>query len=138
MAAGRENDLAFAPSEKLWRRVEAGDVIKGDPAKNQPPAVKPNRLRLQISMVREKHGSRESVTSGKWNGIAETTAAEAAAITEGMVCVACVDEPTTDQPGHALIALYVKPGDAVDQTMINAARSTIAGAMRVVVMPTKA
>lgn len=138
MAAGRENDLAFDCGEKLWRRVEIGDVTKPDAAKGTAAAVKPNRLRLQISTIREKHGAISSVTVGKWNGVAETTAGEAADIIENAVRVACVDEPTADQPGHALIAMFVQPGDACDQVMINAARVKVAAAMRVVMMPTKA
>jgi len=69
------------------------------------------------------------------NGIAEARAADVAAICQGSVRVACVDDPN-DEPGHSLIALIATPGDDVSEDSINAARAQIALAMAVVVPPT--
>jgi hypothetical protein len=95
----RPHDLAFAPEEKLWRRVEVSQV-RGD-------EVRPNSLRLQISTVRERHGTRESVPSGKWNGVAETVAGGVVALDCGAISLVCVDDPCEEIPGHALVAMVV-------------------------------
>lgn len=103
----RPMDLEFGPGERLWRRVEVGHVRAG--------TVKANALRLQISVVREKYGCLESVPQGKWNGVAETTAGTAFAVSNQPVYVVCVDDPTPAEQGHALVAMVVAPGQPVTQ-----------------------
>lgn len=131
----REHDVTFAAEERLWRRIERGD-IKGT-------SIKPNRLRLQISIIRERHGKKEDVPYKKWNGIAEARANAAAAIKEGNLRVACVDEPMkacrddgVSLDGHALIAIITTPGDTISGDEMNAARVAIARAFQIVREPT--
>lgn len=128
----REMDLAFTVDERLWRRVELSDIDKGT------NRVKPNRLRLQVSVVREKHGSQADVTTERFNGIAETLAGQASEVRQDAVRSVVVDEPTQEVPGHALIAFVALPGEQVEQTTINEARAALSELMTVVVPPTKA
>ncbi len=123
----RQHDLTFGRDEKVWRRIEAGQV--------RGTEVKASALRLQISIVRERYGARESVTAGKWNGVAETSAGEVTALDCGAINVVCVDDPSEEIPGHALVAMVVKPGDTATQDLVNAARAKIAGLLRIVVAP---
>jgi len=125
----REIDLEFGSSEKLWRRIERGDL-------DANKLIKGNRLRLQVSIVREKHGLREAVPRDKWNGIAETTASGVAGLSESALRVECVDEPLTDEVGHALVAMVLRPGEALDQHALAALRVKLARAFQVVLAPT--
>lgn len=127
--AKREVDLSFGPREKLWRRLEVGEF---DKATN---GIKPHKLRLQISVVRERHGSREQVPEEKWNGVAEAHAADLFEASGQHVKVACVDEPLQDRPGHALIALFLKPGDPLPESEDNAVRAKLGGLLQVIVPP---
>lgn len=126
----RQVDLAFGAEEKLWRRIEQRNVAKRD------RSIKPNSLRLQISVVREKHANRESVCHDKFNGIAETTAGEVASLFEGPITVVCIDEPTKDNDGHALIAMVLAPGDSLSDDQETDLRIRLAKSMKVVVDPT--
>jgi hypothetical protein len=128
--AKRNSDLAFGVAEALWRRVELKDI-------DGTGAVKPNKLRLQISVVRERYGERDHATWEKWNGVAEASAGVVAAVVQENIKVACVDEPDEMNPGHALIAMIVQPGDPAPEEMVNAARVILASKMKVVVAPTK-
>lgn len=134
---GREIDLEFGVEEALWRRIELKDVSTEQNAGVTKEVVKPNKLRLQISTVRAKHGNLESVPYEKWNGVAEARAGLVAAITHGPIEVACIDEPTKEDAGHALIAMFVKPGGQASMDEINAARMALAKTMTIVVKPTK-
>ena len=122
-------DLTFDTNERIWRRVGKSDLRGGG-------AVKGNSLRLQISVIRERYGARESVPEGKRNGVAETEASDMTGICKDAIRVVCVDDPTETEPGHALVALVVSPGDLASQDCINAAREMIAGKFRLVVVPT--
>ena len=126
----RPHDVSFGNQERLWRRVKKSDL------RAKPPQIRGTSLRLQISVVRERHGNRDTVATGDRNGVAEAFAGEVAAVCEGAVRVACVDDPDDADPGHSLIALVATPGDAVSEESINAARAQIALAMTVVVSPT--
>lgn len=128
----READLDFGIDEALWRRIELKNLT-GDAGDE----VKPMSLRLQISTVREKHGLRDSVPFEKWNGIAEAKAGAVAEVLHQAVSVVCIDEPTKDEPGHALIAMVVRPGEQASMDVINATRALLAKKMKVVVKPTK-
>lgn len=131
----REHDVTFATEECLWRRVERGDV-KG-------ALVKPSRLRLQISIIRERHGTREQVPYKKWNGIAEAHANAVAAVCAGNLRVVCVDEPMrtcrddgVSLDGHAVIAIVTTPGDETSVEEMNAARASIAATFTIIQTPT--
>lgn len=97
MAGRRDLDPSFASSERLWRRIEPRDVDKDG-------RIKSGSLRPQFSVVREKHGALGTVPHGKWNGVAEVSAGDATDQT-GRVHRVCIDEPTIEQQGHALIAI---------------------------------
>lgn len=125
----REVDLEFGSNEKLWRRIERGDL-------NANKLLKGNRLRLQVSVVREKHGVRDSVPKDKWNGIAEATAATVAGLAADTLRVECVDEPLAEEQGHALVAMVLRPGDALDQHALPELRLRLAQAFQVVLVPT--
>lgn len=105
----REIDPSFTSTERLWRRIERGHVRR----EGSKLVCKPSAFRLQVSVVREKHGQRETVCEGKFNGIAETTVDCVAAWTHGAATVAFVDEPTKEQAGHALVAVVAAPDAAV-------------------------
>lgn len=126
----RDIDPHFDLHEAIWRRIEKRHVF----AKTHK--VKSNALRLQVSVVRQRHGLREAVTDGKFNGIAETTAHEAATVAMGEARFTCIDDPTEEQPGHALIALVVEPGKTATQADLNAVREQLALQFRVVQFPT--
>jgi hypothetical protein len=121
----REHDLTFDTTEKLWRRIGKKDI---------GGAVKGNKLRLQISVVRERYGKIESVPQGDRTGVAEAQASDMAVICKDAIKVVCVDDPN-DEPGHALVALVVNPGDATSQDCINATRGMIAAKLSIVVPP---
>lgn len=126
----RQVDLEFGHEEKLWRRIERGDL-------DAQKRLKAQRFRLQISVVREKHGTRESATFDKWNGIAEATAASVAGLSVSSVRVECVDEPLPDGgDGHALIAMILTPGVPLDPHAIGALRLKLAEAFTVALPPT--
>ncbi len=116
----RRVDPSFGTAEELWRRIETDDVGKTD------GTLKPQRLRLQVSTVRQRYGEVGHVTHGKWNGIATTTAGSVACLNADALGVVCVDEPTDEEPGHALIALVAAPGNDVAQESINALRAKVA------------
>ncbi|HXX65572.1 MAG TPA: hypothetical protein VEK07_00205 [Polyangiaceae bacterium] len=126
----RPPDLAFGTNEKLWRRVGKKDV--------KHPHVKGNSLRLQVSVTREKHGKREAVPNADKPGVAEALAQSVVEIEKDAIAVVCVDDPTDENPGHALIAMVVDPGDETSQECINAAREALALKFQVVVDPRQA
>jgi hypothetical protein len=126
----REHDLTFGPREKLWRRVCKGDLRGG-------AALKGNKLRLQISVIREKHGAIDSVPQGDRTGVAEVEALQAAEVSKLPIRVECVDDPMPTEDGHALIALVAKPGEETSQDMINATREILAGYFSVRIAPTR-
>jgi hypothetical protein len=124
--AKRDIDPSFARDELLWRRIEKGDVRKDK-------TLKPQAFRLQVSLVRERHGNTDQVCDGKFNGIAEAKAAEVQAIKFGLVRVECVDEPTTHDngQGHCLAAVVLTPGDEAPLDVKLAARSEFANVFKV-------
>ncbi len=126
----RPIDLEFAVDERLWRRIEVNHIDKQS-------RVKANALRLQVSVVRDRYGTLERVPSGKFNGVAETTAGAVSSVTEGQVRVVCIDEPTDIEPGHALIAFVVAPGEQAPAEVVNATRMRLASGMRVVRAPSR-
>lgn len=126
----RAVDPHFDQDEAIWRRIEKNNIV----AKTN--TVKASALRLQVSVVRQRHGVRDSVTEGKFNGIAETTALKASSVTTGDARFACIDDPNKDQPGHALLALLVEPGKTATQAHLNAVREQLALQFRVVQSPT--
>jgi hypothetical protein len=125
----RPVDLEFGAEEKLWRGIEVAQVSKD--------RVRPNALRLQVSVVREKHGSRDSVHHDKFNGVAEITASEAVTLSEGALQLVCVDDPQEDLPGHSLIAFVAAPGSSVPEDTKHALRGKLARSLRIVELPTK-
>ncbi|MGD0679674.1 MAG: hypothetical protein ABSC94_30170 [Polyangiaceae bacterium] len=94
-----------------------------------------NAVKLPLSVVRERHGKRESVPNQAKRGIAEATASSVVALVHDAIGVVCVDDPDDEEPGHALVAMVVTPGDAASQEMINVAREMLALKFRVVLDP---
>ncbi|MCL2825472.1 MAG: hypothetical protein FWD57_15885 [Polyangiaceae bacterium] len=125
----RQPDIEFGADELLWRRIEAKDL-------DCDGVVKANSLRLQVSVVRQKYGDIQNVPHLKWNGVA-VIAAQTACNTEttGHVRVVCVDDPNTDEPGHALIAFVAGPGSAVSEAEVTKTRAALAELMRIAVPP---
>jgi hypothetical protein len=99
--------------------------------------LKPGSLRLQVSVVRERHGLQASVTEGKFNGVYVLTAQQAVDASAGAVQVVCVDEPELEQPGHALVALVAAPGAKVPEDAVGLVRSNLAQVFTCVTPPTK-
>lgn len=126
----RTIDVEFSTEEKLWRRIEVGHVGKDG-------MLKANAMRLQVSIVREKHGTIDQVTSGKFNGVATTTAGQAVRQTEAALTAVCIDDPLEEQEGHALIAVALVPGIETTPEQINALRLKLAMTFEVTKMPTK-
>lgn len=126
----RECDPSFNADEKLWRGIEKSSV-------NAQGNVKPNALRLQVSVVREKHGEQRTVTHDKWNGIAEAKVTTVSGLRREALSFVCVDDAQRDEPGHALIAMVAQPGAAVGQDAINGLRAELALSLQVVLVPTR-
>lgn len=129
----RKVDITFGDTEKVWRSVDA----KGLDSKGN---IKPNQLRLQISVARERHGTRElalNPTRPEKNGIVEAEALTLMNAGVGDVHVACIDEPLESNEAHALVAFHVRPGVIPSEQEIATVRAAVAAAMRVVVPPTK-
>lgn len=125
----RPIDLSFGVGERLWRRIETGHV--------SDTSVKPNAIRLQVSVTREKYGTRELVCQGKFNGIAETTAGDVAGLSQGQLQIVCVDEPVMDNEAHALIAMVLAPGIPEELGAVNILRALVARKFQIVLKPTK-
>ena len=126
----RPVDVQFAANEKLWRRVAAKAVFADG-------RLKPSALRLQVSVVRERHGEVSTVPRGKWNGVYETTAQNVVAGDGSIIAVSCVDDPNDEEPGHALLAFNCDPGAAVRDEEIEARRAILAGKFFVLQSPSK-
>jgi hypothetical protein len=124
----RPHDPSFGLNEKIWRKVNKGDLRGGK-------TLRTTSLRLQISAVREKHGERASVPDATKTGIMETTAAVVSGVQQDAARVVCVDDPNEDHAGHTLLALVAPPGEDVSQETINAAREQIALKFSLVVAP---
>lgn len=133
----RAVDIRFAPDEKLWRAINKGYVSKTD------KGIKPSQLRLQISVARSGKGS-GSMDSAKppgapanFNGVAEVTAERVRSASTELVRVACIDEPTREQPEHALVAVFTDADpSAVNDEHWTAVRDSIAHLMTIVRYPT--
>ena len=128
----RDADVCFAHDEKLFRRVNDRDLKQG--------AVRPESLRLQISVVRSAHGREEDAAEkppGKRNGVATVQVSEVRECCDPKIQAICVDEPLSEAPGHALIALHSmeSPG-GVTPADINVLRAKIAAKMKVTTKPT--
>jgi hypothetical protein len=126
----RQVDVQFDANEKLWRRVEAKAVFADG-------RLKPSALRLQVSVIRERHGDVNTVPRGKWNGVFEIAAQQVVAGSGSIVAVSCVDDPNDEEPGHALLAFNCAPGAAVSGEDIEARRVILANNFVVVQPPTK-
>lgn len=131
--AKREIDPEFDLHEKLWRRIEKGSVRRES---GKPSCCKPSAFRLQVSLVREKHGAKSTVCKDKWNGIAEATAEKLAAAAFGDCRIVCVDEPMDDEIGHCLAAVVIEPGKTAPPNVTNAVREHMAKVFAVVDEPT--
>jgi hypothetical protein len=125
----RDHNICFAIGERLWRRLEARDV--------KDCKVRPNRLRLQLSVSRSQYTTLDTVPHQKWNGVAEAKADAVAQIQAGSAKVACVDDPCDENIAHALIAMVADPGSIVTAADISGARQAIANAMVIVREPTQ-
>src|SRR5690348_4905294 len=95
----RPVDIDFGAREKLWRRIEKKQIKTSD------GKLKPSSLRLQVSVVRQKHGTQDSVTDDKYNGVAEIEAGNSHGLKLDELETVVVDEPLNDIPGHTLIAI---------------------------------
>lgn len=126
----REIDLSFGAEERLWRSID----IDGAMANSK---VRPRALRLQVSIVRERYGTKYQSILGKFNGIAEITASEASSISCQDVKSACIDDPNQENPGHALIAFFSEPGKDISKEMLQQARFLLASKMVIVQQPVK-
>jgi hypothetical protein len=126
----RPIDVQFDASEKLWRRVEFKDV-------DAQGGLKPSALRLQVSVVRERHGDIASVTHDKWNGVYEITAISVVAVNGNVIAVSCVDDPMNDQAGHALLAFHCTPGKPVRPEDVQTRRALLASSFVKRKAPTK-
>jgi hypothetical protein len=126
----RSVDVQFDSSEKLWRGVELKGV-------HPDGSLKPSALRLQVSVVRERHGQAEAVRRGKFNGVYEVTAARAVASGGNAVAVTCIDDPLDEQPGHALLAFSCHPGETITEQDIAARRQELANGFVQLIRPTK-
>jgi hypothetical protein len=126
----RKHDVAFGRNERLWRRVGKGDLLASG-------KVRPGSLRLQISVVRERHGKREDAPTADRPGVAECVASAVVISGEQFHAVeaVCVDDPLDDTPGHALIAVIAPPGEAVSDADVSALRQQLALQLHVVVPP---
>ena len=125
----RRIDVRFRSDERLWRRFDVRGLTREEKLDDAS-------LRLQISVFREAFARRDDVPQGKWNGIAETTAGEAASLSHGAVSIVCVDDPHPGSDGHALLAIVAKPGSIVSRDDVEKLRRKLATSMRVVVLPT--
>lgn len=128
----REIDPAFAAAERVWRRLEKRNAQIDDGRW----ICKPSAFRLQVSLRREKHGSQDGLTFGKFNGIAESTVGELATIRAGKAFAVCVDDPQREDEGHALAALVMRPDDELEGSEKNALRELLCKIFRVIVPPT--
>jgi hypothetical protein len=126
----RSVDVQFDANEKLWRRVEAKSVFADG-------RLKPSALRLQVSVVRERHGDVNSVRHGKWNGVYEVTAQNVVAGDDSIIDVSCVDDPNEQEPGHALLAFNCVPGAVVNGEEVEARRVILANNFTVLQAPIK-
>jgi hypothetical protein len=126
----RQVDVQFDANERLWRRVEAKAVFSDG-------RLKPSALRLQVSVVRERHGDLKSVPHGKWNGVYEVTAQNVVASESSVITVACVDDPNDQEPGHALLAFNCIPGVVVCGEDVETRRVILANNFTVLQAPTK-
>ena len=125
----RDVDPQFELNEKLWRRIEKRNVFA------EGGGLKPSSLRFQISVDREKYGTPDDVCSGKFNGIAEVEACRAAAIIDGTLRFACVDDPGDGSPAHALIAVVQDPGGPAGKDIVDALRDRLAGEFSIIQEP---
>jgi len=125
----RDIDVPFGHGERLWRRVEVGDIA-GD-------RIKPGRLRLQISVVRGNHGTQASVPRDKWNGVFETLAHLAVEPSSGSLKIVCVDDPNDQEPGHALLAFVACPGSTVTPADVSAVRAMLSQRFTCIESPSK-
>ncbi len=128
----RESRLAFAPDEKLFRTFSR-DQIRGG-------RVKYTALRLQISVWRGSHCTLTGVSAPddypQFNGVASIDVLEARNAGREAITTAVVDEPTTKNQAHSLIALVTNasPGTPL-KTAADEVRNTIASKMVVVRLP---
>jgi hypothetical protein len=101
----RPNDFGFTASEKLWRRVSAESVVGN--------RVKPNTLRLQMSVSREKYAAGPTPGAAPFTRVAEILVRDAYGITVNEAVVVCMDLPTHNDDSHSTIAIVTAPDATV-------------------------
>ena len=136
LAKLRPHRLSFGAREKLWRTIGPRD-LGGEGAKKK---VKPNALRLQISVERDAFTTLDNVINSRdsaRNGVAEIEATEAVAAGPGPLRVTLVDDPQRDLQAHALIALTAHLDATTTDEDASRARQSLAEKMAIVRAPTK-
>ena len=124
----RKIDINFDPDEKLWRQVSREQL---DPSGLH---VKPNALRVQISVSRQRYG-KPTPGPSPFNGVAEILVRDASGVAAKAAYSVCVDFPTHTNDGHATIAIVAPPGTPTDWADLLAVRAELAARMQVIVEP---
>jgi hypothetical protein len=122
--------LAFDPDEELYRTFAKDQLRRGK--------IKASALRPQFSVHRSKFVSSAADVQvdpdhSKFNGVAKITVREVRAIAGTHLALHCVDDPTREQPSHALITVSTaKPFGTPLDADFEQVRAALAGAMTVV------
>jgi hypothetical protein len=123
----RQPDIAFSVEEKLWRQIGPDGI-------DRTGKVRPNALRVQISVTRERHGQALPGPS-PYTGIAEIIVGQAVAVTHNAARVVCVDLPTNGNSGHTTLAIVATPGVIATWDDVLGVRAKLAGLMTIVRQP---
>lgn len=132
----RKVDVNFATNERLFRSVAKDAMDAGG-------KVKAQKLRLQISVAREKYGPAQRCVNPSYphiNGIVSIEAGQAHGLMAKDITTASatvVDEPLPDQDEHALISLVAVPGTIASDEETDKVRAAVAAKMIVHTAPTK-
>lgn len=125
----RKVDICFQPDERLSRRLAADQVFADG-------RVRPQALRLQISVDRSSKPASPAPAPPKFNGLAEITVAMTRQACTPLVRTVCVDDPQNDNDAHALIAVITDHAGGVDEDVL-VVRAKIANSMTIITPPRK-
>ena len=124
----RDVQICFAPDERLMRSISK-NMLRAD------GTLKPQKLRLQISVHRSSHLASAPAPNPKFDGIVEIEVTKVREARTERVAAICVDEPLPENEAHTLIAFVTDHHDGVEDDIVKV-RDILAARMVVAQRPT--